>query len=61
MPDHILDEAIVLKGKACMDPDAPTWPLDVARLLVNMGIGLVMVQRGKFGRFNPHGWRDSRC
>ena len=44
VPDHILDEAIVLKGKACMDPDAPAWPSDVARLLVNMGIGLVMVE-----------------
>ena len=41
VPEDILNEAMALKGDVGMDTDAPTFPCEVARLLVSMGIGLV--------------------
>ena len=49
VPENILNEAIALKRDVGMDIDAPTFPCDVARLLVSMGIGLVMVEPETWG------------
>ena len=49
VPENILDEAIAFKRDVGMDIDAPTFPCEVARLLVGMGIGLVMVEPATWG------------